>query len=156
MQPLQTNLRWLLFGVARIGLGLVLVLSSIWKLRAPFEFFEYVHAYELGGQSLGFLITIVLPWLEFIVGSLLLLGKSLTGALILCSLMLFAFSAVQWSAIYRGLEVACGCFDPKGMVSSSISHFTATRTTMLAIISMTCCGLQVRKGSPFFDAGKMR
>jgi uncharacterized membrane protein YphA (DoxX/SURF4 family) len=98
--------------ILRIIIGSIFLASSLGKLFSPYQNFLYViQAYQLlpsWGEVLG---AQVFPWIEFIVGVLVVLGLwtswGLRGALVLFGV----FVVVVGQALIRGLPLeSCGCF----------------------------------------------
>jgi uncharacterized membrane protein YphA (DoxX/SURF4 family) len=119
--------------VARLALGCVFIASGIAKLRQPYDFLGSVYNYELVGPGLGVVVAIVLPWLELFIGICLVGGIFITGALLASILMCAMFSFVIISALWRGLEISCGCFNPTD--PTVISYGTAARAILLLLVS---------------------
>lgn len=97
-------LRWLL--------GALLLWAAVSKLANPLEFLGSLYAYQLPLPKL-FLqtVAVALPWLELLLGFLLLLGR-LTESCLISALLLFAiFIAATGQAWLRGLNISCGCFN---------------------------------------------
>lgn len=55
-------------------------------------------------------IAILLPWLEVVAGTCLLLGFWAIGSALLVSILLFVFTAALSINLARGLDISCGCF----------------------------------------------
>ena len=102
--------------VARLFLGGVFVFASIDKILHPAAFAEAVYNYQVLPDSLINLAAIVLPWLELVLGSLLIIGVWLPGSVIVSNLLLLTFIGVLIYNTSRGLDIHCGCFstEPSG------------------------------------------
>ncbi len=94
--------------------GIMLIASSIPKIRYPMEFARAIYAYDLLGGALGYLAALILPWLELSIGLCLLANFMTRGARLLATVIFTVFALAQVSAIARGLTIACGCFDTSG------------------------------------------
>ncbi len=94
----------------RIILGVVFILASIGKVADPGSFAASVSAYGIVKGDAALLIGTVLPWVEFFSGLGLLLGLFFRGSALLALLMLILFTIVILSALWRGLDISCGCF----------------------------------------------
>ena len=98
--------------ILRIIIGSIFLVSSLGKLLAPYQNFQYViQAYQVLPSWAEVLTAQVFPWIEFFVGILVLLGLwtawGLRGALILFG----TFVVVVGQALIRGLPLEnCGCF----------------------------------------------
>jgi putative oxidoreductase len=106
-------LHWLL----ALAVGGVFVYASLSKIADPQAFAKIVYHYQLIGPStsLGFmpanLLAVSLPWLELIVGVLLIAGFWRREAALVSALMLAVFVAAVTSALVRGIDIQnCGCF----------------------------------------------
>lgn len=123
--------------LVRLLVGGVFVWSSVSKLRFPYEFLKDVYGYEMLGAKAGMILAMVLPWLELAVGMLLLAGSVLGGALLTSMLLLMMFVIGQSSAIYRGLEISCGCFSANAD-GAAVTYATVLRTG--ALLAATAIG----------------
>ena len=65
--------------VIRLALGVIFVISSISKLRQPYDFLASIYGFELVGPKIGLFFAIVLPWLELFVGICLIGGIFVKG-----------------------------------------------------------------------------
>ncbi len=120
--------------VMRIAIGGIFIVSSITKLRQPYDFLASVYSYELVGPQIGVMVAITLPWLELFVG-LSLVGEILVRGALLASIgMYMMFTFVLASAIWRGLSISCGCFNPSDV--NIISYWTFVRAAFLLLM---CC-----------------
>ena len=94
----------------RVALGLVFILASIDKIQNPAEFAGVIANYRLLPYKFIHGIAIVLPWLEVVTGSLLLLGIWTRANALLTSFMLLVFIFAIGQALWRNLDISCGCF----------------------------------------------
>ncbi len=94
----------------RLLLGVVFITASIDKIAHPAEFAEIVQNYQILPDYMVNITSIVLPWLEALLGVLILFGLWLPGATALASLLLVVFLAALSSAVARGIDINCGCF----------------------------------------------
>jgi uncharacterized membrane protein YphA (DoxX/SURF4 family) len=106
-------LHWIL----AIAVGAVFVYASVDKILDPRAFAKIVYHYQVVGPSasLGFvpanLLAVWLPWLELLVGALLITGMWRREAAALSALMLVVFVAAVGSTLARGIDIQnCGCF----------------------------------------------
>lgn len=113
----------------RVGLGGLFLVSSLSKIRQPYDFLSNVYGYELAGPKLGMLAAMVLPWLELILGVCLIGSIFVGGALFVCFILTCFFTFVQASALHRGLDISCGCFSGSG--SGLIDYTTLIRSSLL-------------------------
>ena len=96
--------------VARIALGALFVFSGAAKVYDPGEFAKDVQKYNLLPWIPGVILALYLPWLEILCGLLLALKKLEKGALLLIIVLLIIFTVALASAMFRGLDIDCGCF----------------------------------------------
>lgn len=115
--------------VVRVGLGCIFIASSLSKIRQPYDFLGSIYGFELVGPKMGILVAMVLPWLELFVGICLVGGVLLGGALLVSIAMGAMFTFVVGSAIYRGLDISCGCFNPAD--TSAIGYSTLIRAVVI-------------------------
>jgi len=119
--------------VVRLGLGCLFLWSSLPKIRQPYDFLSGVYNYELVGPKLGMLTAIALPWLELLVGLCLVGGIFVSGALLASVGMAVMFTFALASALYRGLEISCGCFSASD--TGIISYSTLIRACLILLFS---------------------
>ena len=123
----------------RAGLGLVLVVAAVLKLRAPQELATEIANYHLLPGVAPYLGA-TLPTVELVVGLGLLFLRGLwTRAAALAAFGLFTVFAVAVGSVYlRGINVACGCFGGGG---GPISGWTVARNlTLLAASAILALG----------------
>jgi uncharacterized membrane protein YphA (DoxX/SURF4 family) len=103
-----------LAAILRIGLG-VLFLAAAWpKLQDPEGFALSISNYRMLPVPAERVLALVLPPLEALVGVCLVLGVLDAGASIVAVALLIVFTVAVASALARGLDISCGCFDTKG------------------------------------------
>jgi uncharacterized membrane protein YphA (DoxX/SURF4 family) len=112
---------WVARLVARIALGALFVFSGAAKAYDPGEFATEVQKYNLLPWIPGVILALYLPWLEILCGLLLVLKKFERGALLVIIGLLIMFTVALASAMFRGLDIDCGCFG---------KAFTSTGTTI--------------------------
>ncbi len=136
MKSLRKDLRAWVGGFTffvRVGLGCMFLASALLKIRQPYDFLSTVYSYELVGPKLGTVVAMVMPWLEMLVGICLLGGVFVSGALLTCAGMGAMFTFVLASALYRGLDISCGCFTSS--VGGRISYITLIRAIVILVVS---------------------
>lgn len=95
---------------SRILLGGIFIAASVDKILHPAEFAVIINGYKLVPDFLLYLVAIVLPWIEVILGLLLVAGVWLYGSLLLSNLLLWVFLGALLYNTSRGLHIGCGCF----------------------------------------------
>jgi len=98
------------FLLSRLFLGGVFVYASYDKIIHPVSFAEIVYNYQILPDGLLNLVALFLPWMELLVGLLLILGLWLPGAVLACNFLLLVFFGALVFNMARGLDVDCGCF----------------------------------------------
>jgi hypothetical protein len=108
--------------------------GSLPKIRQPYDFLSSVYNYELVGPKLGLLTAMALPWVELLVGICLIGGIFVSGALLVSIGMGAMFSFVIGSALYRGLNISCGCFSASSI--EQIGYTTLIRACVIMLLSI--------------------
>lgn len=101
---------WLLAAI----LGATFVVASLDKIANPGDFAQSVYFYRLLPLPLLHPFALVLPWVELLAGAALLLPPLRRGAALLVAGMNLMFIIALISALWRGLDIHCGCFDAAG------------------------------------------
>ena len=96
--------------LCRVILGVILVYASIDKIVHPAEFAKSIGNYNVLPFGLENLLGIVLPILELLVGTCLVLGIMLDGSAIIAAGMMTVFIIALSQAMIRGIDINCGCF----------------------------------------------
>ena len=104
-----------------IGLGGVFLYAAYDKILHPAEFARIVYHYQLIGPSqhvgpwASNLLAVTLPWIEAVLGILLLTGLWRREAATVTAGLLVVFIAAVSSAVVRGIDLEnCGCFSVSG------------------------------------------
>jgi len=104
----------MLFSV-RLFLGFVFLISSFGKILDPHSFAENLIAYQMIPSAHWVkYIAVTLPWVEWFCGTFLLLGIFARSVAILSSGLFLSFIVGMSLALFRGLEIHCGCFGSGG------------------------------------------
>jgi uncharacterized membrane protein YphA (DoxX/SURF4 family) len=102
--------------VARLGLAAVFVVSGVLKAIDPDATYVAVRAYDVLPKLGVELVAGVLPWLEIVIGLLLLAGIATRAVAVVSAVLLLGFMAGVAQAWARGLSIDCGCFGGGGAV----------------------------------------
>lgn len=97
----------------RILAGGLFIFAAAIKLDDPAGFSEAISGFKVipeGAEHLNILATFVVPWLELISGICLVLGLWTRASATIVVVMLLGFCGLIYSAIYREMELTCGCF----------------------------------------------
>ena len=103
------NFKNYLIVVVRILLVAVFLWASIDKIIDPSKFARGISNYHIIPFGLENIIALVLPWLEFFIGSGLILGILVDGAVLLSGILLIVFNFLIAQAMLRGFNIDCGC-----------------------------------------------
>lgn len=100
---------WLRLAI-RIFIGGYFIFAAVPKIVEPYVFATNISHYQMLPAWSVNTFALLLPWLELVAGTALLIGFRLRAAAVLCSAMLAMFTfAVIW-AVSHGLTIDCGCF----------------------------------------------
>jgi uncharacterized membrane protein YphA (DoxX/SURF4 family) len=102
--------------VARLGLAAVFLVSGVLKAIDPDATYVAVRAYDLLPKLGVALVAGVLPWLEIVIGLLLLAGIATRAVAVVSAVLLLGLMAGVAQARARGLSIDCGCFGGGGAV----------------------------------------
>jgi len=108
---------------ARLVLGGVFIFAGATKLGQLPQFAYLVHQYGVLPYSLSQVYGYVLPPLEVVVGTLLILGVFLRTTSVISGLIVLSFIIAKSIALARGMNLTCGCFGEAAvmLVSQSLA-----------------------------------
>jgi uncharacterized membrane protein YphA (DoxX/SURF4 family) len=98
---------------ARLALGGVFVFAGVVKIAAPREFARIVVNYQILPENAAVYLAFVLPWIEALLGVLLILGVRVKEISVTVSLLLVAFVGAVLIRSMNGSAAPCGCFSLK-------------------------------------------
>lgn len=111
--------RGIIILLLRLTMGGLFMYASLHKIRNTTQFKDAVANYEILPYWMINITSIILPWLEFLIGALLIVGIFVRSCAILqCSLLITFILAISLN-IARGLEIYCGCFTENSTISST-------------------------------------
>jgi len=96
--------------VAGIAIGLVFVVAGLAKIGDTAAFTAQLHNFRLTPIALENLAGMILPWVELVAGTALILGARSRAAAWICAALMFLFTIAIGQAAARGLDFECGCF----------------------------------------------
>jgi hypothetical protein len=108
------------FFLCRLLFGAIFLAASVDKILQPAPFAQVIYNYQLLPDSTINLVAILLPWIEAVLGILILGGLCLPGALSLANLLLITFSSTLVYNLIRGFDVHCGCFSVSVATHTSV------------------------------------
>ena len=109
--------------LARLFLGIVLIWAGATKVGHPLTAQRAVQAYEIFPDGLANTIGLALPFLEIILGALLVLGLFTRPVAIVSTLLMVAFIIGIAQAWARGLTIDCGCFGGGGEIGATDTKY---------------------------------
>lgn len=121
----------LLLLIARVT-GVLFIFSGVSKLMARDTFAASLRGLPfLPSWGIGPVAT-ALPWVEVVLGSVMVMGLLTLYAVLIALALLFIFSLVAIAALARGLDVPCACF---GAASRApLSWWTVGRNVLFALL----------------------
>ena len=120
---------------ARLFLGGVFIYASFDKIIHPAAFSEAIYNYQILPNVFINLTAIVLPWLELIMGIILVIGVWMPGVVVITNFLLTAFMGALIFNMARGLDIYCGCFSTSA-TQSSIDIWIILRDASFLILSL--------------------
>jgi uncharacterized membrane protein YphA (DoxX/SURF4 family) len=109
--------------VVRLFLGAVLLYAGLVKVGHPLTAERAVQAYDIFPLGMGGLIGQALPFLEIVLGVLLLLGLFTRPVAAVAAVLMFAFIVGIAQAWARGLTIDCGCFGGGGQIGAAETRY---------------------------------
>jgi len=96
--------------IFRVILGLIFIYASYDKILDPAGFSNNIHNFHITPIAVENLAALIIPWLELIIGVFLIFGLFLEGTTSITIVLLVFFIAILSQAVFRGIDVHCGCF----------------------------------------------
>ncbi|MBK9476072.1 MAG: DoxX family membrane protein [Tetrasphaera sp.] len=109
--------------LARLILGGVLIYAGAVKVGKPLTSQRAVQAFDVLPFELAGWIGLILPWLEIVLGVLLVLGLFTRFAGAAGALLMVVFVAGIAQAWARGLSIDCGCFGGGGAIAAEDTQY---------------------------------
>jgi len=97
-------------GLARILIGVIFVYTGLIHIGDPAGFVQAVAAYRILPPFAVNAFALLLPWVELLAGLAIATGIGMPGGALAAIGMLAAFLIALSLSLYRGLDIACGCF----------------------------------------------
>ena len=99
--------------VIRIIVGGIFIYSALTKITDLGYFAKSLYNYRILPEVTLNLFALLIPWLELIIGLLIVLGIFVRESALLGGILMIVFIAAISIAIVRGLDIECGCFGTK-------------------------------------------
>jgi uncharacterized membrane protein YphA (DoxX/SURF4 family)/peroxiredoxin len=122
--------------ILRIGFGLVFVFSGSVKIATLTEFAKALSDFKIIPELLISSVAILIPIIEILIGTAILLGLKTALMSQLAVAMLVVFTAVIVAKLSEGAEISCACFGP--LSSAKMSGATVGRN-----MALLCWGILV-------------
>lgn len=141
----------MMYHLCRLVLGSVLIYASIDKIVDPAAFGKIIFSYQLLPDQMINITAIVLPWLELVVGILLVFQLWMPGTIMLINTLFMVFTGAILSALLRGLDINCGCFSTSGGEGSinMITFFRDFSFIVMAFFLLIFTFFPQKIGMPF-------
>ena len=136
MKAILVQLINLTLRLAQIAIGIVFLWSSYEHLKNSHYFLISIERYHLFPNAVSRLIAFLIPNVELVLGIFLLVNFSPSFSKFAAGTMFFLFGVLQATALFRGLEIDCGCFggaiDKPITLVSCISSFLISAVLILS------------------------
>jgi len=109
--------------LARLVLGVTLIVAGWLKVTSPVSSARAVRAYQILPYDLAGYVGYALPVVEILVGLLLVVGLFTRASAAVGGLLMLAFIIGIISAWARGLSLDCGCFGGGGTIAASQTQY---------------------------------
>jgi uncharacterized membrane protein YphA (DoxX/SURF4 family) len=117
----------------RLLLGAVFLYAAWTKLRQPWLLFAMsIDSYQLLPEWAVLFLARTLPWLELLLGALLIAGFALRYVTVATSALLVVFFGMMLRSYGKGMGIDCGCFG----VGEALSAKTLVRDGLLMSASV--------------------
>jgi Methylamine utilisation protein MauE len=114
--------------LAAVALGLVLLLSSVAKLARRGNASE-----AAGALGVPVWAAMAVPWVELVLGALLVAGLLLPWTAAAAALVLVAFSVVLLRVLVRGEHPRCRCFG--SLTAGRVTWWSVARNVVLLALA---------------------
>lgn len=119
---------------ARLILGATFIYAAYPKIMAPAEFAKLIYGYDLFPPVTINFIAIVIPFIELITGTTIIIGIYTRSSALIINLMLVLFILIISINLIRGHEFDCGCFSVQSdRIPDSPSFMLARNLVLLAL-----------------------
>ena len=116
-------------------IGAVFAFSGIEHIRNPWIFLNDLFRYRVVDGFVAVAIGAVLPVVQVTVSVMMISGSGRRLGLVVAAVCFLAFTIVQSIAVFRGLDISCGCF---GAFSQPISIKTVGLDFALFCAAVFC------------------
>jgi len=101
-----------IYNISRFVLAAVFIYAGVVKSNDIVAFAGQIANYQILPYAWNYLVASILPYLELLCGMLLLLNMRVRPAILVLFVLNIIFMLALSSAIIRGFDIDCGCFNP--------------------------------------------
>lgn len=131
-RPQPRRIAGILLIAGRIVLGGIFIYAAYTKFRNPWMLFAMaIDSYQILPVWATEILGRALPWVELLLGLLLLVGWQVRWVAAGAALLLAGFFTVMVVAYSRGLGIDCGCFG----VGEKLGPWTLSRDGLLVLLA---------------------
>ena len=96
--------------IAQAFIGFIFIYAAIEKIANPAGFSDSIANYKLLPNFAINFFAIAIPWIELIVGILLIFNFYVKENALIFSSLIAIFTIMIFISVLRGLDINCGCF----------------------------------------------
>jgi len=126
--------------IVRLALGGLLLYASVGKVTHAEVFATALSNYRMLPSEMIFLGSLAMPWLELLIGLLLITGIWKSTSAFMTAVLFLVFTLAVAQAMVRGIDISCGCFD----LTSSEDRIGAL--TLIRNLFLFTCSLFIMTG----------
>lgn len=134
--------------ILRILLGIIFIYASLDKIVHPKAFATAIHNYQILPDDLVNLAALILPWLELVIGALMLANRWVPGALMWINLLMIIFAGSLIFNLLRGVNVYCGCFSTRIQEADKATMAFSVSRDLLFLCASLYLFVRVFKNDP--------
>ena len=109
--------------ILRWALGCIFIYASLGKIADPAGFASIIKDYRILAGQLVNPAAAILPWLELVLGVMLVAGRWRGASLLLVNVLLMTFWFMLIFNYFRGVDVGCGCFSTQPSDESHMAWY---------------------------------
>ena len=133
------------------------VAAALPKIADPPAFAHMLYNYRMVPGAIVNVLALVMPWVELVVGILLLFGAWRREAARVAALLLVVFLIAIGGNLARGHPIDCGCFDVRSAGKTPEQMLSDMKWVLLRDVGLLLLAVQVLVAtSPRFSARRMR
>jgi hypothetical protein len=104
-----------------------------------------VYTYQVFNAETGLFVAAVLPALEFVTGTSLVVGMFRRPAAMTAAALFLCFAGVRTWVVANGLDVSCGCFGVSG--EDSVTWLDVATSLLLFSVTLVLAFQSIRTGT---------